>query len=411
MARSEIHVGVEIGTTKIAVVVGEVKSDGAIKILGTSTAPSRGVRKGEVIDVRHVQTCVHDALYRAEDKSDVRIRSIILAVTGAHIQSLNNRGCVNLPEDQNEITQHDLDEVRRIGVDVAIPRDNRFIHGILQHYYVDGVEKVVSPVGRLGSKLEASYHIVHGNRNRLMNLVNCVRELTVDVQMIVFSPLASAQVGLNREARERGAILVDIGGGTTDYAVYRDGAVVQSGCLAVGGDHITNDVATCLSLPLAKAEQLKIQEGCAVPGDPNLTEFITLEGDPGFVGRTVRREELDGIINARVEEIFLLLEERLEAGGGLTGIGAGIFLAGGTSQLLGIDRLAQSIFRLPVQVTRGVQSSGVNAAFEDPTFWTSVGLIRFAQLNNGEVRPPGGFLNRLTRFFSAVRSFILSFFA
>ncbi len=407
MARSEIHVGVEIGTTKIAVVVGEVKSDGAIKILGTSTAPSRGVRKGEVIDVRHVQTCLHDALYRAEDRSDVRIRSVVLAVTGAHIQSLNNRGCVNLPEDQNEITQHDLDEVRRIAVDVAIPRDHRFLHGILQHYYVDGVEKVVHPVGRLGSKLEASFHIVHGNRNRLMNMVNCVRELTVDVQSIVFSPLAAAQVGLNREARERGAILIDIGGGTTDYVVYREGAVVQSGCLGVGGDHVTNDIATCLTLPLAKAEQLKIQEGCAVPGDPNLTEFITLEGDPGFVGRSVRREELDTIINARIEETFQLLAERLEAGGGLAGIGAGIYLAGGTSQMLGIDRLAQSIFRLPVHVTRGAQSGGANAVFEDPTFWTAVGLIRFAQIANSEIQPATGFLGRIGRMFGAVRAWFV----
>lgn len=403
MARSEIHVGVEIGTTKIAVVVGEVKPEGAIKILGSSTAPSRGVRKGEVIDVRHVQTCLHDALYRAEERSDVRIRSILLSVTGSHIKSVNNRGAIALPEDQNEITHHDLEEVKRVGLDIAVSRENRFLHGILQHYTVDDQEKVVDPVGRLGARLEASYHIVHGNRNRIMNVVNCVRELTLEVQSVVFAPLAAAQVGLNREARERGAILIDIGGGTSDFAVYRDGELVQSGCLAVGGDHITNDIATCLKLPLAKAEQLKISEGCAMPGDPGVTEFITLEGDPGFVGRSVRREELDGIINARVEETFELLRDAMEKGGGIAECGAGIFLAGGCSQLLGIDRAAEEVFQLPVHVARATPGSGPQAAFEDPAFWTAVGLIRFAQIMEEEAGRPSGLLTRLKGIFSGSR--------
>jgi cell division protein FtsA len=404
MARSDIHVGVEIGTTKIAVVVAEVKADGTIKILGTSTAGSRGVRKGEIIDVRQVQTCLHDALYRAEDRSEVRIRNVLLAVTGGHIQCQNNRGVVSLPEDQNEITPDHLEEVRRVGLDVALPRDHRFLHGVLQHYYVDGVEKVVDPVGRLGGKLEAGFHIVHGNRNRLMNTVNCVRELTIDVQAIIFSPLAAAQIGINREARERGAILVDIGGGTTDFCVYRDGALVLSGCIPVGGDHITNDIATVLGLPLAKAEKLKIDEGSAMPGDEGVTEFITLEGDPGFVGRTVRREELDGIINARVEEIFELLHERIEDAGGLAGLGAGLVLAGGTSRLVGIDRAAQGVFRMPVIARRPGEAAGTNAAFEDSTFWTALGLIRFTQIVEQEKRGTGGLRGMLGRLFSSIRS-------
>jgi cell division protein FtsA len=405
MPRNEIHVGLEIGTTKVAVVVGEVKADGTIKILGTGLAPSRGVRKGEIIDLRQVQTCLQDALFRAEERSDVSIRSVILAVTGNHISCLNNRGIVTLPEDHNEVTMNDIEEVQRLSRDVAIPREHCVLHHVLQHFYVDDQERVVDPVGRLANKLEASYHIVHGIRNRVMNSVMGVRELTIEVQSVVFAPLSSAQVVLNREARERGAIVVDIGGGTTDFAVYREGAVVLCGCLPVGGDHITNDIATVLSLPQAKAEHLKVTEGCAVPGDPNVTETIHLPDDRGFVGRTVVREELDSIINARVEEIFELLKHRIDAAGGQQGIGAGVFLTGGTSQLVGIDRVARAVLKLPVQTNRGTPQGGSSGApHEDPTLATAVGLIRYAQLRENELRRPNdGVFGRLRRLFSGTR--------
>jgi cell division protein FtsA len=403
MPRSEIHVGLEIGTTKIAVVVGEVKSDGTIKILGTGIAPSRGVRKGEIIDLRQVQTCLQDALFRAEERSDVSIRSIILSVTGNHIQCTNNRGCINLPEDHNEITPADIEEVQRVSRDVAIPKDHCVLHHVIQHYYVDDQERIIDPVGRLANKLEASFHIVHGHRHRIMNSVNGVRELTIEVQSVVFAPLSSAQVVLNREARERGAMVVDIGGGTTDFAVYRDGAVVLSGCIPVGGDHVTNDIATVLALPQAKAEHLKVTEGCAMPGDPGVTEFIHLPDDRGFVGRSVKREELDMIINARVEEIFELLCDAMAGNGGTAGLGAGVFLTGGSSRLVGIDRVAQAVLHLPVQSTRGTPANGLNAAHEDPSLATAVGLIRYAQLRENEIGAKPGVFDRLRRLFSSAR--------
>ncbi|MFM7182197.1 MAG: cell division protein FtsA [Verrucomicrobiales bacterium] len=413
MPRNEIHVGLEIGTTKIAVVVGEVKSDGTIKILGTGIAPSRGVRKGEIIDLRQVQTCLQDALFRAEERSDVSIRSVILSVTGNHISSLNNRRGVDLPEDHNEITTHDIEEVQRASRDVAIPREHCVLHHVLQHFHVDDQERVVDPVGRLASRLEASYHIVHGIRNRVMNSVLGVRELTIEVASVVFAPLSSAQVVLNREARERGAIMVDIGGGTTDYAVYRDGAVVLSGCIPVGGDHITNDIATVLSLPQAKAEHIKITEGSAVPGDPNVTETIHLPDDRGFVGRTIQREELDSIINARVEEIFELLRQRIEASCGFQGIGTGIHITGGTSQLVGVGRVAAEVLRLPVQAARQAHhAGGTGAAHEDPTLSTAVGLVRYAQLRESEMQArQEGVLARLKRMLGGVKLFFLNLFS
>ena len=399
MRQNEIHVGVEIGTTKVAVVVGELKTDGTIKILGSGNVPSRGVRKGEIVDMHQVQTCLHDALYRAEERSDVSIRSIILSITGNHIQCLNNRGCVTLPDDHNEVTHNDIEEVRRVSRDVAIPKEHCVLHSVLQHYYVDDQERVVDPIGRLANKLEASYHIVHGIKNRVMNSVSGVRELNIEVQSIVIAPLSSAQVVLNREARERGAIMIDIGGGTMDFAVYREGAVVLTGCIPVGGDHITNDIASVLGLPQSKAELLKVTEGCAMVGDPNVTEFIQLPDDKGFVGRSIRREELDAIINARVEEMFELLEMRIRAGGGLAGLGAGVYLTGGTSRLVGIDRVARKVFQMPVQVSRG--TGGSNPAQDDPTLATALGLIRYAQLREEEENPRrGGIWSYFKRMFS-----------
>lgn len=402
MSRNEIHVGIEIGTTKIAVAVGEVKPDNSIKILGVGLAPSRGVRKGEIIDMSQVHTCLQDALFRAEERSEVSIRTLILSVTGPHISCLNNRGCINLPEEHNEITMDEVEEVKRVSRDVAIPREHCVLHHVLQHFYVDDQERVLDPVGRLANKLEASYHIVHAMKNRIMNATNVVRELNIEVLSVMFAPLASAQKVLSREARERGVIMVDIGGGTTDYAVYREDAVVLSGCIPVAGDHITNDIATVLGLPQAKAEQLKINEGCAVPGDPNVTEMIHLPDDRGFVGRAIVREELDSIINARVEEIFELLRDRIDKNGGLKGIGFGVVLTGGTSQLVGIDRVAHKVLGLPVQHNRIAPSSGDAALHDDPSLSTAIGLIRYAQLQESELRAvSGGFFSWLKRLFSS----------
>ena len=204
MARNNIYVGLEIGTSKMCVVVGEVKSDGNIKILGVGQAPSRGVRKGEICDFDTAQTCLHDALVRAEDGSDVMIRNVFLSISGSHIRGLNNRGSFMLPEGQEELTDDDLEEVKEIAREVTIPQQDVFVHNIIRHYYVDGQEGVVNPVGMMGSKLEADYHIIHGVRSRIQNSIRCVREIPLEVEDVVFAPIASAQVVLNRESKNEG---------------------------------------------------------------------------------------------------------------------------------------------------------------------------------------------------------------
>lgn len=384
MARSVIYAGLEIGTSKICVVVGEARSDGAIKILGVGQAPSRGVRKGEIVDYETAQTCLHDALVRAEERSDVMIKNVILAVTGPHIQSLNNRGRLTIPEDQSEITEDDLEEIKEIARDVAIPEHNVFLHSIIRHYLVDGQDKVVNPIGMLGRKLEADYHIIHGIRNRIQNTIRCVQEIPLEVEDVVFSPLAAAQIVLTKQAKEQGALLIDIGGGTTDYVLYADGAVAQSGSLGVGGDHLTNDLAMVLKVPLSRAEKLKIEEGSCSLDPEDIKGRVLLEGDASFVGRSVERELINEVLASRLTEIFQLVRRRLEKGEGLGRCAAGVFLTGGTSLLRGVAGLAEEVLGLPVHRPSTAPISGLTATFENPQYATPIGLIRYAQIIESE---------------------------
>src|SRR5678816_2218867 len=347
MANHNLIIGLEIGTSKICVVVGESRPDGTLKILGVGQAPSRGVRKGEIVDFETAMKCVHEAVVDAEQKSDVMIRSVYVAIAGSHLQSFNNRGCVMLPEDRDEIDEQDVEDVRINAREVSIPAQNAFLHSLIQHYQVDGQQGVLNPAGMLGQKLEADFHIIHGVRTRIQNTIRCVKELPLDVEDVVFSGLASAQIVLTQHQKNLGALVIDIGGGTTDYVLYIDGAVKQSGVLAVGGDHITNDISMGLRIPMTRAEKLKIEEGSTVLGNCLPGETVLLKDDSGFAGKEVERETLNTIIHMRLRETFELLKRRLEDQSFLNYLGAGIFITGGCSLLNGIDHFASEIFEVP----------------------------------------------------------------
>src|SRR3954471_17407202 len=379
MASSDLMVGLEIGTSKICVVVGEGRPDGTIKILGVGQAPSRGVRKGEIVDFETAMKCVHEAIVDAEQKSDVMIRSVYVGVTGAHIQSFNNRGCVVLPEERDEIDEQDIDDVKINAREVSIPAPNAFLHSIIQHYHVDGQDGVLNPLGMLGNRLEADFHIIHGVRTRIQNAIRCVRELPLDVEDVVFNPLASAQVVLTQNQKNLGALVIDIGGGTTDFIVYVDGAVKQSGVLGVGGDHITNDISMGLRIPMTRAEKLKIEEGSVTLGNALPGETILLKDDSGFAGKEIERETLNTIIHFRMREVFDLLKRQLDEESFIIYVGAGICITGGCSLLNGIENLAQEIFEMPAHVAHAQTMSGLTSAFENPQFSTAIGLIKYGQ--------------------------------
>ena len=402
MASSNLMVGLEIGTSKICVVVGEGKPDGTIKILGVGQAPSRGVRKGEIVDFETAMKCVHEAVVDAEEKSDIMVRSVYIGITGAHIQSFNNRGCVALPDERDEIDEQDVEDVKINAREVSIPAQNAFLHSIIQHYHVDGQNGVLNPVGMLGQKLEADFHIIHGVRTRIQNTIRCVKELPLDVEDVVFTPFAAAQVVLTQHQKNIGALVIDIGGGTTDYVLYVDGAVKQSGVLAVGGDHITNDISMGLRIPMARAEKLKIEEGGCVLGNCLPGEMILLKDDSGFAGKEIERETLNTIIHLRMREAFELLKRRLDEEPYLGYLGAGIFITGGCSLLSGIDYLASEIFEIPANLTHAQAAWGVTSAVENPQFSTAIGLVKFAQVMHTD-RPARGLGRFIGRIFSGNR--------
>src|SRR5499427_3310695 len=402
MGSSDLIVGLEIGTSKICVVVGETRFDGTLKILGVGQAPSRGVRKGEIVDFETAMKCVHEAVVNAEQKSDVMIRSVYVAVSGSHIQSFNNRGCIVLPEERDEIDDQDVEDVKINAREVSIPAQNAFLHSVIQHYHVDGQQGVLNPVGMLGQKLEADFHIIHGVRTRIQNTIRCVKELPLDVEDVVFGALASAQVVLTQHQKNLGALVVDIGGGTTDYILYVDGAVKQSGVLAVGGDHITNDISMGLRIPMARAEKLKIEEGGCVLGNCLPGETIVLKDDSGFAGKEIERETLNTIIHLRLRETFELLKRTIEEEPFINYVGGGVFITGGCSLLSGIDHLAGEVFEMPAHVTHTQTTSGLTSAAENPQFSTAIGLLKYAQAVQID-RPRGGFTRIIGRFFSGMR--------
>jgi cell division protein FtsA len=403
MASNDLMVGLEIGTSKICVVVGEARLDGTTKILGVGQAPSRGVRKGEIVDFETAMKCVLEALSDAETKSDVMIKGVYVGVTGAHIQSFNNRGCVFLPDDHDEMDEQDIEDVKINAREVSIPAQNAFLHSIIQHYHVDGQDGVLNPIGMLGHKLEADFHIIHGVRTRIQNTIRCVKELPLDVEDVVFNPLASAQVVLNQQQKNMGALVIDIGGGTTDYILYVDGAVKQSGTLGIGGDHITNDISMGLRIPMARAEKLKIDEGSVILGNCLPGETVVLKDDSGFAGKEVERETLNTIIHLRVREMLELLKRTLEQESFINFIGEGIFITGGCSLLRGIDNLAEEIFEIPARVAHAQTMSGLTSAFQNPQFSTAIGLIKYAQAVQAERPQRRGFGRIFSRFIPGMR--------
>lgn len=402
MARHNLIVGIEIGTSKICVVVGEGLDDGAIRILGIGETPSRGIRKGEIVDFSTATQCVHDALADAEEKSNATIESVWAAVTGAHIQSLNNRGVHMIPPERGEIEDEDLREVEISAREINIPAQNTFLHCMIQRYYVDGQDGVLNPVGMIGHKLEGDFHIIHGVTTRIQNTVRCIREAGVEVEDVVVNSIASSEVVLDQNQRNLGALVIDIGGGVTDFIAYRDGCIVHSGVLAIGGDHVTNDISIGLRLPIAKAEKLKVDEGSVILGQYLPGETITIKNDPSFSGKTVEREMLNAIIHARMKELLSYVRRQVETVTPLDLLGAGVMITGGCSRLRGLKELAEEILEVPVHITSAQSVSGPVSAFENPQFSTAIGAVKYAHAIECSM-PRESLIQKFSRIFRRFR--------
>lgn len=383
-ARSKVYVGLEIGTAKVAMAVAEVQPNHSVRILGIGSVPSKGVQKGEISDQKLVTECVQAALVEAEQTSQVTITTVMLALTGAHFKGVNHEGVYRLPDHKKEVEMEHIDEVVDSAKDLTVNRDRSFIHHLPKRFLLDGQEHTTPPYGLCGQTLEKGYHIVHGLAPRFQNSVKLVRQLGLEVKEVVFSPVASAQIALRKGHKAQGALLIDVGAGTTEYILFVDSQVEACGCLPYGGDNITQDIRLVMNVNPTQAEHLKLHEATAYPSEEDNLGTIKLLDNDGEIDAEVRREQLNEVVNDRVSEILTMVRDRLP-GDWSAHLGAGVFLTGGSSQMRGIENVAHDTFEKPIFFPAPSKSSEEIALYEDPQFATVLGLVRWAQFMDQEM--------------------------
>ena len=392
---SSILVGLEIGTSKVCAVVGESGANGSLNIIGVGQARSRGVRKGEIADASAVADDVRNAIVEAEQMADVEIRSVYLGVTGGHVRGFSNRGVHPVVSADREITKEDVEDVIKNAKAINLPAENHVVHAIRQHFLVDGQDGVIDPVGMLGARVEVDMHVIHGNFNRLQNPIRVVKGLQLEVDAIVFNGLASSLALLTSEQKEMGALVIDMGGGTTEFVVYGGGIIKHAGVLAVGGDHISNDLAYGLKVPLGRAEELKVKHGSSSVEDADKGQTVGATDAVGLTLKPVNLGHLRRIMALRLEETFELIEADLAKAGLLDYVRAGVFICGGGARVAGIQQLAERVFQLPAQLGRANSISGLKSALDQPEFATAIGLVKYGSFQ--QKRRTGGSLTQTLR--------------
>ncbi|HYT61647.1 MAG TPA: cell division protein FtsA [Haliangiales bacterium] len=404
--QSSVIVGLEVGTSKICAVVGEVNDAGALSIIGVGQSRSRGVRKGEIVDATRASEDIRNAIVEAEQMADVEVRSVYLGVSGGHLRGFNNRGVHPVVSADREITEEDVQDVIKNAKAINLPAENHVVHVIRQHFRVDGQDGIQNPVGMLGARVEVDVLVVHGSFNRLQNPIRAVKSLQLEVEDIVFNGLASALALLSNEQKELGALVIDIGGGTTEYVICADGIVKHTGLLAVGGDHISNDLAYGLKVPLSRAEQLKIEHGAARMDDSVKGRTVALTNSHGLAERSINLEHLRRIMALRVEEIFHLIAQEIGPTGLLDYLRAGVFLCGGGARIPEIQKLAERMFGLPVSLGKTNSVSGLKSALDQPEFAAAIGLVKFGSFQTKKRTSRGGLgeiRNKVSQLLRAVK--------
>lgn len=374
MAKQDFIVGLDIGTTKICAIVGQVTETG-IDIVGLGTRPSTGLRKGAVINIDSTVEGIQRAIEEAELMAGCEITSAYIGVAGNHVRSFNSSGVVSIKN--KEIDKEDLERVIDAAKAIAIPADRQVIHLIPQDFIIDGQDGIKEPIGMNGVRLEGKIHIVTANSSSTQNLIKCSNRAGLNVNELVLEPIASSEAVLSDDEKELGVALVDIGGGTSDICIFVGGALVHTGVINIGGNHITNDIAVGLRTPQVEAEKLKIRHGCAMKELLAPEETIEVPGVGGRQPRIVARQLLAEIIGPRVEEMFHLIRAEIEKTGYTNLVGSGVVLTGGCSMLEGMPELAELVFEMPVK--RGYPSGmgGMRDIVNNPKYATGVGLLKY----------------------------------
>jgi cell division protein FtsA len=376
----EIVVGLDIGTTKICTVVAEV-SGSKVNIIGIGTLPSVGLRKGVVVNMDSTVASIKKAVQDAELMAGCEISSVYAGIAGGHITGFNSHGVIAIKG--NEITQADVDRVIEAARAVAIPMDREVIHVLPQEFIIDGESGIQNPVGMAGVRLEARIHIVTGAVTSAQNIVKCANQAGLDVCDIILEPIASCESVLTPEEREVGTGLIDIGGGTTDLAIFSGNTIRHTFVLSLGGNNMTNDISVGLRIPMADAEKIKINHGTCLSDNIKNDETIDLPDIGGRQGRQLPRQILAEILEPRVEEIFQLVKREIERAGMKDEIAAGIVLTGGASLLDGITEIAESVFEVPVRLGMPHSISGLVDVVTNPMYSTGVGLVLYGAKDEG----------------------------
>lgn len=381
--KEEMIVGLDIGTTKICAIVGEVTGEG-IDIVGIGSHPSKGLRKGVVINIEGTVSSIKKAVEEAELMAGCDITAVYAGIAGGHIKGLNSHGIVAIKE--KEVRQTDVDRVIDAAQAVSIPLDREVIHVIPQQFIVDDQDGVRDPVGMSGVRLEAKVHIVTGAVTSAQNIIKCCNRAGLNVNDIVLQQLASAEAVLSGDERELGVVLVDIGGGTTDIAVFSGGSIVHTAVLTLGGNHLTNDIAVGLRTPAHEAEKIKQKYGCCMAGMVHKDETIEVPSVGGRNPRILSRQILAEIAEPRMEEVFTLVQQEIARAGCDDMVAAGIVLTGGTSILEGMSELAEQVFNLPVRraTPRGI--GGLVDVVRSPMYSTGVGLVMIGSTSEDQKR-------------------------
>lgn len=370
----DIIVGLDIGTTKMCAVVGEVKPD-AIEIIGIGSHPSEGLRKGVVINIEKTVESIKQAIEEAETMAGCEISSVYAGIAGGHIKGFNSHGVIALKE--REVTKKDIERVIEAASAVAIPMDREVIHVLTQEFIVDDQDGITDPLGMAGVRLEAKIHIVTGAVTSAQNIIKCANRAGLDVCDIVLESLASSEAVLSEEERNLGVALIDFGGGTTDLAVFSRGTIKHTSVLALGGDNMTYDISIGLRTPKAEAEKIKIKYGCALSSMIGKDETIEVAGVGGRKARVLSRHILGEILEPRVEEIFTLVHNELVRSGHDNIINSGVVVTGGSAELAGIPEIAEQLFNAPSRIGYPQGISGLVEVVNKPMYATAVGLVLY----------------------------------
>jgi len=374
-------VGLDIGTSKVVCIVGEINAEGEIDIIGIGHNPSRGLKKGVVVNIESTVYSIQRAVEEAELMAGCHVHSVYAGIAGSHIKSLNSHGIVAIRD--REVNHADVERVIDAARAVAIPADEKILHVLPQEFIIDNQEGIREPIGMSGVRLEARVHLVTGGVSAAQNIIKCVRRCGLEVDDIILEQLASSHSVLSDDEKELGICLIDIGGGTTDIAIFTEGAIRHTAVIPIAGDQVTNDIAVALRTPTKKAEEIKKQYACCLMQLANPDETIEVPGVGDRPPRQLARQTLAEVVQPRYEELFILIQAELRRSGFEDLIAAGVVLTGGTSKMEGVIELAEEIFHMPVRLGLPKGVNGLVDVISNPIYATGVGLLQFGQNNRG----------------------------